>query len=90
VVESIVSDLMAALCFTSPWVTGLAAWWIRHHYAYKLAELETRKIEAQAKVEANRMLTGAPSWLDPDDPNDLAAWRRARGEMDRLITKQEE
>lgn len=50
----------------------------------KLAEQQTRRVEAFAKLsEAERklLLEEMPDWLNPDDPGDVAGWKKARGEV---------
>ncbi len=61
--------------------TGLVVWLATLMYQYKLAELETRAFEARSKVRQARLLAGAPEWLDPSDPAEIAAWHKAQGEV---------
>ena len=49
-------------------------------YRLQAKELDVRRLEAQA-----RMLTAdTPEWLDQNDPEAVAEWRKARAELNRL------
>lgn len=56
-------------------------------YRYKLAELETRKLEATSRVGQARLLAGVPEWLDPANPAEVEAWTRAHGEVTRAAAR---
>jgi hypothetical protein len=72
------------MCLSSPIVAAFGAWWLRLHYRYKERELEVRLEEARARVDAARLLGDAPSYVDPTNPRDVAAWRAADAEVVRL------
>jgi hypothetical protein len=58
-------------------ILGIGTLW----YRYKLSELETRGVEARARVNQARLLAGAPEWLDPNNPGEVEAWKRAHIEV---------
>ncbi len=78
---AIVESITMSLCFSVPFFTAFGAFGSWLFFRYKVRELEVRSTEAHALVEQTRLLTGAPEWLDPNDPGDLAAWKSARGEL---------
>lgn len=83
----IVDALAGAACFSTPFVTGLLFGWLWLHYRFKTRELDVRILEAQAHLERSRLLAGAPAWVDPEDPDEIEAWQRARKETSRLTVK---
>ena len=73
-------------------VSDLIQKWMSSRERVKLAALKARRAEALARMsEQDRRLIALsdkklltenmPDWLDPDDPDDVAAWKRARAEV---------
>ena len=69
---AIVESITMSLCFSMPFLTAFGAFGAWLFFRYKVRELEVRAQEAQTRLQQTRLLTGAPAWLDPDDPG---IWR---------------
>jgi len=52
-------------------------------YRFKRAELEIRKQEMEARLVQTKLLTGAPDWLDTNNPIEVEAWQSAAHEVTR-------
>lgn len=82
---AIVDSISMVLCFGSPFFCGLGGLIAWLFFQFKVKELEVRKVEAEIELTRTRQLAGAPEWLDANDPLDLEAWKRARGEISSVV-----
>lgn len=57
--------------------------WFQRRHEYNLKSLETRKLEALAKMgdkERELLLEQMPEWIDRNDPKEVEAFKQARRE----------
>lgn len=54
---------------------------LKRRHELKLRKLEVRELEAQAKLGAKKRAEKLPGFLDPEDPDDVEAYREASKEL---------
>jgi hypothetical protein len=82
----IVSTIMVGFAFLFVTVMRLS----RDHVRLRLEEHKTRRLEALAGMDdapLARLLETMPDWLDPNDPVDVEAWKKARTETLQITDK---
>ena len=56
-------------------------------HSLRKKELEVRRLEALAKVATAVRHTELPTWLDQEDTQDVAEWKEAKREVERLAVR---
>ena len=65
---------------------NLISQWLENRKQLKIEEQKTRRIEAMASMSREgqaKLLEQVPDWIDKGDPEELAAWKAARAELNR-------
>jgi hypothetical protein len=62
--------------------------WIDARQKLGMKELEIRRIEAEARLKEAERLGDVPAYVDRADPAEVSAWKRARAETSKVVTKQ--
>ena len=83
IVDAIVAVLSIAAVFGMP--PGIVFLVLRHKR--QMAELEVRRLEAEARLLAEKRQSALPEYVDADDPEAVAAWREARRETERTAAR---
>jgi hypothetical protein len=83
IVDAVVAVLSIACVFGMP--PGIVFLVLRHKR--QMAELEVRRMEAEAKLLAEKRQSALPEYVDADDPDAVAAYREARRETERAAAR---
>ena len=69
------------------YVNGWVSTWQEHRAEARQEEFQLRRLEILSKMDEpsrQRLIASMPDWLDPDDKEDLEAWKKARAEVIRV------
>jgi hypothetical protein len=82
ILGTITTIVFIAFLFGNPgkWYTA----WLESRERLKRDEMLTRRMEAFAKLtgaEQRLLAQTMPNWLNPNDPSDVEAWKKAHAEI---------
>jgi hypothetical protein len=83
IVDAVVVVLSIAAIFGMP--PGIVFLVLRHKR--QMAEIEVRRMEAEARLLAEKRQSALPDYVDAEDPEAVAAWREARRETERTAAR---
>lgn len=83
IADAVVAVLSIAAVFGMP--PGIVFLVLRHKR--QMAEIDVRRMEAEARLLAEKRQSALPDYVDADDPEAVAAWREARRETERAAAR---